>query len=376
MILTIISHTEHYKDTDGNIVGLGSTVTEINQLLGIFDEIVHIAMLHDEVAPANTLAYISDRITFVPIPAVGGPRLKDKLNVIFEAPRILGLVSKQLDHSDYFQFRAPTGIGVYVIPYLLLFKQKKQGWFKYAGNWKQERPPLGYRFQRWLLQHQSRKVTINGVWDDQPEHCLSFENPCLFMKEVKDGQQLIAVKTFEFPIEICFVGRIEPEKGVDLFMESLSRLSKNQSKRIAKVHFVGTSEHLEEYVVRAGDMPVNMIFHDRISRAEVHGIYKRCHAIILPSASEGFPKVITEAMNYGCLPVVSNVSSIGQMIQDGVNGFLIEDLTVEGVKDTLVRLLSQSQAQYTALTLVSKAAMKRFTYSYYNQHLLNTVLMK
>ncbi|WP_051605374.1 glycosyltransferase [Sediminibacter sp. Hel_I_10] len=376
MTLTIISHTEHYKDADGNIVGLGSTVTEINQLLEIFDEIVHIAMLHDELAPANTLAYVSDRIIFVPTPAVGGPRLKDKLNVIFGAPRVLGLISKYLDHSDYFQFRAPTGIGVYVLPYLFLFKQKKQGWFKYAGNWKQERPPLGYRFQRWLLQHQSRKVTINGVWDDQPEHCLSFENPCLTKNEVEEGQQLIAVKTFEFPIELCFVGRIEPEKGVDLFMESLSRLSKNQSKKIGKVHFVGTSEHLEEYVVKAGDQPVNMNFHGRLSRTEVHEIYKRCHAIVLPSASEGFPKVITEAMNYGCLPMVSNVSSIGQMIQDGVNGYLIEYLTVEGVQDTLIRLLSQSQAQYEALASVSKAAMEQFTYSHYNEHLLNTVLMK
>ena len=45
--LTIISHTEHYKTPEGHIVGLGATVTEINQLLEIFDTIVHVAVLYE-----------------------------------------------------------------------------------------------------------------------------------------------------------------------------------------------------------------------------------------------------------------------------------------------------------------------------------------
>ena len=47
-VLTIISHTEHYKTADGKIVGLGSTVTEINNLISVFGEIRHVAMLHQE----------------------------------------------------------------------------------------------------------------------------------------------------------------------------------------------------------------------------------------------------------------------------------------------------------------------------------------
>ena len=67
--LTIISHTEHYLNSDGTIVGLGSTVTEINQLLDVFDEITHVAMLHDESPPSSSLPYVSDKISFVAIPA-------------------------------------------------------------------------------------------------------------------------------------------------------------------------------------------------------------------------------------------------------------------------------------------------------------------
>ena len=56
-------------------------------------------------------------------------------------------------------------------------------------------------------------------------------------------------------------------------------------------------------------------------------IYSKCDFIILPSKSEGFPKVIGEAMNYGCIPIVSDVSCISQYIQNGVNGFLIKPIT-------------------------------------------------
>jgi glycosyltransferase involved in cell wall biosynthesis len=41
----------------------------------------------------------------------------------------------------------------------------------------------------------------------------------------------------------------------------------------------------------------------------------------LPSDNEGFPKVIAEAANYGCVPIVSNVSSIPHYINES-NGFL------------------------------------------------------
>ncbi|MEO7282160.1 MAG: capsular biosynthesis protein, partial [Gelidibacter sp.] len=232
--LTIISHTEHYMLADGSIVGLGSTVTEINHLLEVFDTITHVAMLHDTVAPSSALPYISEKIRFVALPAVGGTALSDKMAIVFMAPKIVMTIRKVLKTSDYFQFRAPTGIGVFVIPYLMLFNSKK-GWFKYAGNWKQEDAPLAYRFQKWLLEKQSRPVTINGFWENQPKQCLSFENPCLTDEEIKAGQSIIVSKALQFPLELCFVGRLEAAKGVDLIFDALESLDAESLDKIGVI---------------------------------------------------------------------------------------------------------------------------------------------
>lgn len=371
--LAIISHTEHYELANGNVVGLGSTVTEINHLLEIFDHIIHVAMLHDAAAPPSALPYLSDKIRFVALPPVGGHSFSDKIAIGFQAPKIIGIVRRTLKEADYFQFRAPTGIGVYVIPYLILFNTRK-GWYKYAGNWKPEHAPLAYRFQKWCLEHQSRPVTINGFWEAQPEQCLSFENPCLSDQEIAEGQLTITEKTLQFPIEICFVGRLEAAKGLDLIIDAFLDLDERLRQKIDTIHLVGDGSQRAAYEKRTEHSKMPFVFHGYLSRAEVHAIYKRSHAILLPSASEGFPKVIAEAMNYGCIPIVSNVSSIGHYIQDDVNGFLMSNLTVSALQICLSKLFSLDKDAYNHMISTTREFINRFSYSYYNQRLKRSIL--
>jgi glycosyltransferase involved in cell wall biosynthesis len=371
--LTIISHTEHYILPDGRLVGLGSTVTEINELLAIFDNITHVAMLHHTVAPPSALPYVSDKIKFVALPAVGGETLSDKMAILLQAPKILETIRKALKTADYFQFRAPTGMGVFVIPYLIMFNSQK-GWFKYAGNWKPSHAPLAYRFQKWLLERQSRPVTINGFWKDQPKQCLSFENPCLTEEEIQAGQGVIADKTFQIPMELCFVGRLEAAKGVDLIIEAVANLDAESLQKIGAVHLVGAGVQMAAYQKRVDGLVLPIIFHGYLSRTEVHQIYKKSQAILLPSASEGFPKVIAEAMNYGCVPIVSDLSSISHYISHTENGFLMEDVNVSSLQTCLMALLGMEQSAYKLMASTPLTFINAFSYAHYNQHLLKDIL--
>ncbi|MFH4964319.1 glycosyltransferase [Gaetbulibacter sp. M235] len=373
--LTIISHTEHYKKTDGNIVGLGSTITEINHLLGVFDAIIHVAMLHNTPAPLSALPYVSNKITFIALPAVGGTSLRDKLAIVFKAPEILKTIKKAIDQTDYFQFRAPTGIGVYVIPYLILFCTKK-GWFKYAGNWKQHNAPLAYSFQRWLLKKQKRTVTINGRWPDQPNHCLTFENPCLTEDEISQGQTIMRNKDLtKQAISFCFVGRLEEAKGLDLIIETFKKLSSEEKLKVKTVHIVGNGKAKQEYKNKVLDSGIDFKFHGFLSRAAVHDIYKKSHVILLPSASEGFPKVIAEAMNYGCIPIVSDISSLGHYIKNNENGFLLKQLNVSSLKNCISAIFILKPHEYLNIKTTSLEFIEQFSYSYYNKHLLNEILI-
>lgn len=322
MKLAIISHTEHFKDTDGNIVGWGPTVREINYLADHFDYIYHLACFYDISAPVSALPYTKDNIEFVPLPSFGGKSLLDKFSVISTAPKIIKKINSILQKVDAVQLRLPTGMGYYLMPYFTLKNPKGKLWVKYAGNWMDEEGPMGYQFQKWWLKMNflNCPVTINGKWANQPKHCLSFENPCIDEQEQIVGAQLLQTKQYGGPLTGIFIGRLESWKGVDRIVEVLPELA---NKGVAIFHFVGGGGKLDQYkeIVEKMNLPIKVVFHDYLKRETISILLSQSHLLLLPSDSEGFPKVVAEAANYGCVAIVSNVSSIPHYINEK-NGFL------------------------------------------------------
>jgi glycosyltransferase involved in cell wall biosynthesis len=315
--LLVISHTEHYYDRNGVLVGWGATVSELNYLAKNFERVIHLGCLYKCDAPSSALPYTEDNILFVPIPPVGGGGIWNKVKILLYAPLILLTLIQCLRKCDFFQFRAPTSIGLYIIPFLTFFS-KKHGWFKYAGNWAHESPPLSYRIQRWWLAHvQKRYVTINGSWPNQPKHCITFENPCLHLFERQIGLDTMAKKSYKGELIGCFVGRLERAKGVGYLLNAL----KLCQGKISELHLVGDSPEREMYERIALEVNTKVYFHGFLPRNDVFEIYKKAHLFFLPSEGEGFPKVVAEAANFGCVPIVSNVSSIPQYIKEE-NGYV------------------------------------------------------
>ncbi|TYA56668.1 glycosyltransferase [Formosa maritima] len=374
MKLAIISHTEHYKAADGTIVGWGPTITEINHLLEIFDTIYHVAMLHETDAPPSALPYVSHRIVFVPLPALGGNSLGAKCQLLWKAPKVLSIVNKTLKKVDWFQFRAPTGIGVYVIPFLTLCV-KTPGWFKYAGNWNQETPPLGYRWQRWMLKQQSRKVTINGSWNHQPKHCITFENPCLTNDELDEGLKLGKEKSLEGLINVCYVGRLERPKGVERIIQAMAALTEVEKKRIGVVHLVGDGPEKAYFVELSKTAGVTFKFHGFLPREEVFEIYKKSQVFLMPTtASEGFPKAIAEAMNFGCIPIVSDVSSISQYIKNNIHGLILDEVTSNRLIERIRTVLNYTEEEHIRTIHSQKEIVRLFTFEYYNWSITSRIL--
>ena len=370
MKLLMISHTDHYMNTNGDLVGWGSTITEINHLATIFDEIYHIGTFRDAEPPPSSLPYTSNNIHFIPMPFTGGEHWYQKLDILWNAPLTILKVFKTLKNVDVFQLRTPTGVGVYLIPILTLFSRKK-GWYKYAGNWVQENAPFGYAIQRWMLKKQSRKVTINGRWEDQPKHCYTFENPCLTEADLVIGAEIRKSKEFVKPFEFCFAGRLEEAKGVGRILEAFIEFG--DATQVKAVHLIGDSPEKESYKRMAEGSPINFVFHGFKSVYEVFEIYKRSHFFLLPSsASEGFPKVISEAMNFGCIPIVSNVSSIGQYVKTDQNGFVVVPNTATALLGVLKEIMNMEGLALNRKNHYSMGSL--FTYERYVARIKNEII--
>ena len=181
---------------------------------------------------------------------------------------------------------------------------------------------MSYRIQRWWLKKNIAKckVTINGFWNNQPKNCFSFENPCLSEQDILRGKEIANTKSFHSPFTFCFVGRLNEAKGVSDIIEALKHIPLNKTN---KVHFVGDGENSEKYKLLSSFLGDKVNFHGFLESGRVHQLLADSHFFLLPSKSEGFPKVIAEACCYGTIPIVSDVGSLAHYINE-LNGFLWE----------------------------------------------------
>lgn len=372
--LVVISHTPHQRGPDGRPVGWGPTVRELDFLAGAWVEVVHVACLEAGPAAGSSLPYARSNIRLEPIPVFGGKRLREKLNVITQAPAILRTVRRALAGASHVQVRVPMGIGLFLLPWFAL--QRRRGyrlWVKYANNWGQRRPPAGYALQRWFLRRGLARcpVTLNGAWPGQPRHCLSFENPCLYETDVRAGAATAAVKSFQPPFRLAFTGRLEDDKGVTRILDALDAVG---PEWIGAVDFIGDGPDAPRLRAAAARHGARVRFHGFRNSAFVHSVLRDAHFFVLPTtASEGFPKVVAEAGCHGCIPVVSDVSSIPHYVHDGVNGFLWRTGAPATFADVLARALRTPPDRLRVVALAANGLSARFTMEGYLRRLREEV---
>jgi glycosyltransferase involved in cell wall biosynthesis len=310
--ILVISHTEHFLDADGVPHGWRSTVNELDFIASQGYNITHLAVLHPGLPSPSTARYTQSNVQFVALPPFGGPGFISKLKIAWSTCVLLVKVFQLLPKHDRFQFRAPTSIGVVLIPFLTLFTKKK-GWYKYAGNWGQPNMPWSYRIQKSMLSNwQKRPVTINGRWPNQPTHCYSFENPCFRETELEVLRPMALQKDFSGKWDFVFIGRLDESKGVDRL---LAWTAGAVHEKVGTLHLIGDSDlrdSFEQYAKANSNIPV--VFHGFQSRERVFQLLIQSHFLVLPSLSEGFPKVVAEAAACGCIPIVSDVSALSQYI--------------------------------------------------------------
>ena len=136
-------------------------------------------------------------------------------------------------------------------------------------------------------------------------------------------------------LRLACVGRLYPaQKGQDLLIRLLAR--DKWRNRALSVTFFGSGvfrRGLEEMAAYHGLTSVR--FAGFVN--DVASIWNDHHGLVLASRAEGLPLVLVEAMLSGRVPIVTNVAGSGEVVRDGVSGFLASSPTDESVDEALER---------------------------------------
>ena len=372
--LLIVSDTAMYGKDD-LFYARAPVVSEILALSPLFSQITWIGFNRPDLVDNPSLSLVQDKnIKLIFLKKCGGDSFVDKLEVLLYTPWMLWMIAKEIFRHRVVYTRAPSS-PAFLATLISFIIPGKIFWHKYAGNWVQETAPRFFTIQRDLLKRASNStVTINGQWPGQPKHCLSFENPCLYTSDIEKGRQILQTKSFRDPLNFCFVGRLEAAKGVHWILQAFQQLKTN--KRIGALHLVGDGPLMNECIQLSKSVDFTVEVHGFQNRTEVARIMANSHILLLPSAAEGFPKVIAEAANFGCIPMVSNVSCIGQYINHEENGFLLQTASLS--HGALVKAINTLPDADKLQSIAKKASQlsNAFTYEYFVKRVTSKILQK
>lgn len=371
--LLMVTDTAMVKK-NGVIYAFEPVVREIIAFSDIFESIEWIGFNYPDRADNPIMVPVPEKVKCILLKRTGGDHLVDKLKVLSHIPKLAWYLIWGLIRHNVVHTRGPSSPALAAILISYFFKNKIW-WNKYAGNWVQDNPPFFYGLQIKLLKAASwTKVTINGKWQSQAKHCLSFENPCIVDEKLQGYIKIAESKNFDIPLIFLFVGRMEIEKGAGRFIEAVTFLNENQRNNIKEIILVGDGKDIPKIKRIASTCPVQCNFIKTLNREDLDKYYAKSHILVLPSnASEGFPKVISEAASMGCIPFVSSVSSIQQYIVHFHNGYLIDNLSSESISKCIEELI-QDRNKLKEMSIESTKIAYKFTYNSYKKRIKTEIL--
>lgn len=156
---------------------------------------------------------------------------------------------------------------------------------------------------------------------------------------------------------IAIIGRLVPQKGIAFFLEALKELLNANSHESLPDRQAGNANGRELNKIKVlivGEGPERERLTSQVSRftledkviftgfrKDIQEILSITDILVLPSSREGLPMILLEAMGAGAIVVATRVGGTPELVQDGVNGFLVESGDVSGLAQKIEYVLSE-----------------------------------
>ncbi|HMI06152.1 MAG TPA: glycosyltransferase family 4 protein [Flavobacterium sp.] len=312
----IITHVPHIVDGK-DYFAYGPYVREINVWTKYADQILIAAPKKRSEKSAIDSRYEHPDIEFCEISSFDLLKPGAIIAAFFKIPLISWKIFRTMQKADHIHLRCPGNIGLLGVFLQILFPGKPKT-AKYAGNWDPNaKQPWSYRLQKWILSNtfltRKMQVLVYGNWPGSTKSIKPF-----FTATYKESDKTaVAPRVFSDTIKFLFVGTLSIGKRPLYAIQLIERLQ--QSGYNVSLDFFGEGrerKNLEDYI-SSKNLENAVRLHGNQNEETVRNAYKNSHFLVLPSQSEGWPKVVAEAMFWGCIPIATAVSCVPDMIGDG-----------------------------------------------------------
>lgn len=80
----------------------------------------------------------------------------------------------------------------------------------------------------------------------------------------------------------------------------------------------------------------------KLPQSELWALFKESSLFISPSSHDGTPNTLLEAMACGCVPILGNIESLREWVEDCINGLLVDPENPHDVARAVIKALNQA----------------------------------
>lgn len=135
---------------------------------------------------------------------------------------------------------------------------------------------------------------------------------------------------------VMYAGRLSEEKNLDVLMEAAGKLASRIPFRLV---LVGDGARRAALAEQASTLRLPVAFRPFVDHREMPAVLGEADVFVLPSRTEGHPKILLEAMSSGVACVASAVSGNLAIVEDGRTGLLVAPGDAGALAEALERVL-------------------------------------
>lgn len=138
------------------------------------------------------------------------------------------------------------------------------------------------------------------------------------------------------PLRLLYVGTLSPRKGVAELIDAVSRLVRDGLS--VRLDIVGDGPEAVRLASQTRTLGLQEVVHLHgyvTKREELVAAYSSSDVVVIPSHTEGFPRVIYEAASMGIPLVATRVGGIPARLTHGEEALLVQPCDVEGLYHAL-----------------------------------------
>ena len=153
---------------------------------------------------------------------------------------------------------------------------------------------------------------------------------------------------------ILYVGRIDPEKSLDILVNSFKKLIKEAPKAHLVMVGDGTAREKLEKMIKRKKLGSQTHFIGRVIGDDLSQIYRTGTVFVITSKTETQSIVLMEAMASGLPAIAVNAGAVTELVKDGENGFIFEPNDTAGIASGINAIISNKELREK----MSKNALK------------------